>query len=128
MYVVNRQGVYQQGILGVFDDIEKAKLCVLEGFSKERDDYHDFYIRKFELNEMFENYGEYEEGNKNVIFIASRKNGKIRIETPEELEQRLERSRELWKKEVEEWKKFEEEKNEIRIQKSIEYWKNVEEK
>lgn len=42
MLVVQREGVYGQGIVGIFSTEVKAMNGILEAIAKERDDYHAF--------------------------------------------------------------------------------------
>lgn len=44
LYLVERYGVYSQGIYGVFDDHTDALDALREAKAKEGDDYHNFCI------------------------------------------------------------------------------------
>jgi hypothetical protein len=48
-FVVAKQGVYIQSILGVFNSLDKAELCAKYAASLE-DDYHRFCVYEFEEN------------------------------------------------------------------------------
>ena len=51
LFVVVRTGIYDQVIVGVYDTIEKAKEGVRWCKVLEKDDYHDFEIREYNLND-----------------------------------------------------------------------------
>lgn len=55
VFVVVKHGVYIQGIIGVFDSVEKAHYAANQAVINERDDYHTFHIVEFKLNK-FEDY------------------------------------------------------------------------
>ena len=69
VYVVIKQGIYMQGIYGIFDKPEKAKEALLIALKNEKDDYHEFYIDKRTMN----NQG-FEE---TMVFKAEREKEKI---------------------------------------------------
>ncbi len=52
VYVVIKEGIYMQGIVGVFSAknaaIEAANIAIIS----EKDDYHEFYIDKFMINQI----------------------------------------------------------------------------
>ena len=54
LFVVYRQGVYIQAIIGVFDDLENAIKCGVVNMENESDDYHDFCINNIYLNTSFQ--------------------------------------------------------------------------
>lgn len=43
-YLVERNGVYSQGIYGVFDNLAEARDAATEAKAAEKDDYHTFCI------------------------------------------------------------------------------------
>lgn len=51
MYVVIREGVYQQGVWGVYTTIEKAKKAAERAALLEIDNYHNFAVYRFAVNE-----------------------------------------------------------------------------
>lgn len=53
-YIVVRTGVYDQGIIGVFDTAELASGALKEAKNEENDDYHKFQIRPFCLNKRYQ--------------------------------------------------------------------------
>jgi len=50
VYVIVREGIYDRGIYGVYENIELAKKDLIEAKVLERDDYHTFRISEFTLN------------------------------------------------------------------------------
>ena len=50
LYLVTRQGIYMQGIVGVFSTIEKAENAVKHAKAREFDGYHEFNIDLFHLD------------------------------------------------------------------------------
>lgn len=52
IYVVIRRGVYLQGIVGVFDNEEKATSAMNLCKKHEPDNYHSFSIIETELNKL----------------------------------------------------------------------------
>lgn len=52
VHVVIREGVYMQGIGGVFTTKDLAKEAAKELKKLEPDDWHDFFIKSFKLNEI----------------------------------------------------------------------------
>ncbi len=60
MFVVVRMGIYDQGVVGVHTDLDKAKRIAELAAAKERDAYHDFEIRVrtdgHEFDEMIWNF------------------------------------------------------------------------
>jgi len=51
IYVIQRKGVYYQGISGVYTDEKSALEQIRKIKSFEEDDYHDFFVYRFKLNE-----------------------------------------------------------------------------
>ena len=51
LYIVERMGVYSQGIVGVFSTPEIAEQAMLRAKERESDNYHTFDITEMELNE-----------------------------------------------------------------------------
>lgn len=52
LFLVFRQGVNMQGIVGIFDTKELAVIAAGTAKSKERDNYHTFEIEEFNLNTL----------------------------------------------------------------------------
>lgn len=52
IYVLMRQGYYQQGIFGVFLDLESAIQAGTEAIKAEHDAYHSFYIHELEVSKL----------------------------------------------------------------------------
>lgn len=52
LYLVYRQGVYMQGIVGVFSSMDLAEDARHAAKKRERDDYHSFEIEEFTLDEV----------------------------------------------------------------------------
>ena len=50
LYYVSKEGVYMQGIYGIFDNFDLAKAAMAEAIKLEYDNYHDFFIHERELN------------------------------------------------------------------------------
>jgi len=59
LFVVVRMGVYDRGIVGVYDNADLAYQGFIEAKKHENDEYHNFEIRKYELNKTidFDNQG-----------------------------------------------------------------------
>jgi len=51
VYVVYREGVYMQGMVGVYDDFEASQTGAIEAIRKEGDDYHTMCVVKMTLNQ-----------------------------------------------------------------------------
>ena len=49
-YIVYRQGVYMQGVVGVFDDYEVSKACAIEAIWAEKDDWHTMRVIRMPFN------------------------------------------------------------------------------
>ena len=52
LFIVERHGVYQQGIVGLFEDKKQAIVEAKEAARNESDDYHCFYVSTLKLNEV----------------------------------------------------------------------------
>jgi hypothetical protein len=52
-YLVERYGVYQQGIVGIFETYDQAKDALFLAQSEEPDDYHGFRIRSVLLGHRY---------------------------------------------------------------------------
>lgn len=50
VYTVERSGVYQQGLVGIFTTKELAEEYAVKAKAAEKDDYHTFTIDRWELN------------------------------------------------------------------------------
>lgn len=50
VYVVERYGVYQQGIYGIFSTPAQAEQAKIRAKALEEDNYHSFNITKVQLN------------------------------------------------------------------------------
>ena len=50
LFVVVRMGVYDRGIVGVYDNKIDAMNGFIEAKSYENDEYHNFEVRTYELN------------------------------------------------------------------------------
>ena len=50
MYVVYKEGVYIQGIIGIFEDKVNAKDEAIKAMELERDDYHTMVVVEIPLN------------------------------------------------------------------------------
>ena len=60
LYYVVRTGVYDQGVVGICDSLEKARNLLRSASENEPDDYHSFDIRRHILNEQHdEHFREY---------------------------------------------------------------------
>ena len=59
-YVVEREGIYYQGIVGVFSTKEKAEKAAKKAEDNEPDDYHDFNILKCEIDKFYKDFLEFE--------------------------------------------------------------------
>ncbi len=51
LYAVIREGVYTQGIVGIYDNLYFAKVDAQKAKEEERVRYRSFYIFEFTLNE-----------------------------------------------------------------------------
>jgi len=59
LYYVVRTGVYDQGVVGICDSLQKARNLIKEAKEIEPDNYHNFDIRFHRLNEPYdENFRE----------------------------------------------------------------------
>lgn len=58
-YIATREGVYNQGILGVFTTLELAQESCLAAEVLEPDDYHRFYVQEIELDVTFQSRASY---------------------------------------------------------------------
>jgi len=50
VYVATREGVYNQGIVGVFSSEELANEAIVGAKGEEPDDYHDFEVSVYILD------------------------------------------------------------------------------
>ena len=50
VYIVERHGVFMQGVYGIFDSFKLAEEALIEARRKEEDGYHRFCISTRELN------------------------------------------------------------------------------
>ncbi len=50
LFLVQRRGVYDQGIVGIFDDENVAIEMAKDAFKEEQDNYHRFLVMEFQLN------------------------------------------------------------------------------
>jgi len=50
IYIVVRLGVYMQGIFGVYSSLKLAKEAKVKAKELEPDDYHNFYIMQYTLD------------------------------------------------------------------------------
>jgi len=50
IYYVEREGIYLQGVFGMFDTKEKAIKAADIAKKGEKDDYHSFFVRSKNLN------------------------------------------------------------------------------
>ncbi len=50
LYIVERWGMYQQGVVGIFETEGLAEIAMDEAKADERDDYHNFTITELVLN------------------------------------------------------------------------------
>ncbi len=50
MYLIYCQGVYGQGVYGIFSTFEKAKNAADKQAENDRDDYHEWQVHEFELD------------------------------------------------------------------------------
>lgn len=51
VFIVMRQGIYDQGVVGVFTDYADAKKAAEVAASEEPDDWHGFNIMRMALNQ-----------------------------------------------------------------------------
>ena len=58
LFVVVRTGVYDRGIVGIYNTADLAYQGFIEAKNFEKDEYHVFEVRKYELNKTidFNNY------------------------------------------------------------------------
>ena len=56
IYIVQRFGVYDQGVYGVYDNTKDAKLAMIDAMNLERDGYHGFEIREYTVNTHTDSY------------------------------------------------------------------------
>ena len=49
VYVVTMEGVYRHNIMGVFQELEFAKNVAINAIKEEKDDYHCFEVREFDV-------------------------------------------------------------------------------
>ena len=49
VYVVTMEGVYRHNIMGVFQEFEFAKNIAISAIKEERDNYHRFEVREFDV-------------------------------------------------------------------------------
>ena len=80
VFFVLRLGVYQQGVFGVFDELQKAVTHAHNSIFLEHDNYHDFFVYETEMNTAFL-AGEY--GVQSGLMVAHIKkdfNKKITVE------------------------------------------------
>ena len=52
LYVVTLEGVYRQGILGIYDNLDDAVRNGREALAKEKDDYHQVHISYIKKNTL----------------------------------------------------------------------------
>jgi hypothetical protein len=69
-----REGVYQQGIFGVFEDKHVAIDAGVEAINEERDDYHEFCVYYLKPNQL----QEYRDGDKIVRIYKEKKEVKFK--------------------------------------------------
>ncbi len=72
IYIVCKEGIFIQDILGVFDDLDEAETCAVLAMDKEKDDYHEMVVIEMPLNKKHD--------NPETKIIVSRKNSIIRTE------------------------------------------------
>lgn len=65
IFYIEKQGVYPQGVYGVFDNLDQAKTAAIYFAKSDRDSYHTWYVMEAELNTRAKD-GEYEVGD--VVF------------------------------------------------------------
>lgn len=53
-YIIVRNGIYQQGIFGIFSELEKAIEAGKEVLKREKDDYHHLIVHEFEENKLYD--------------------------------------------------------------------------
>ncbi len=80
VYLIVRQGMYMQGIFGVFLDLdetlENAKVCI----ALEKDDHHTYYILRCPLDKISTNIGDFDSGGfDDELYYLSRKNGDVTV-------------------------------------------------
>ena len=54
LFVVVRMGVYDRGIVGIYNAADLAYQGFIEAKNFEKDEYHDFEIRKYKLNKTID--------------------------------------------------------------------------
>ena len=76
IYIIYREGVYMQGIVGVFDDFDEAEIQAVLAMDREKDDYHIMVVIKTYLNkrQVFEDHYLFTETR---VMEVSRKNSII---------------------------------------------------
>ena len=52
LYTGVKQGMYDHGLVGIFDSIEKCEAAIIEVLKHQIDDYHLFRLEEYELNEV----------------------------------------------------------------------------
>jgi hypothetical protein len=50
VYIVTMQGVYRHNIMGVYRQLDNAKVAAIVAIKAEEDNYHRFDVRKFEVD------------------------------------------------------------------------------
>lgn len=53
VYVVTKQGVYLQGIVGIYTDEELAKEAALSAAADDCDSYHTYYVYSYNTNQSY---------------------------------------------------------------------------
>ncbi|MCK5609252.1 hypothetical protein KAR91_45680 [Candidatus Pacearchaeota archaeon] len=84
MYIVYREGVYMQGIIGLFEDKENAKDAAIKAMGSEKDDYHRMMVIEMPLNDscILDDLNGYRLEEKG-IYRVFRKDGVVHIEVIE---------------------------------------------
>jgi hypothetical protein len=59
MFILVRQGVYDQGIAGVYSSEALANIAKVNAKQLEKDNYHDFEIRVYSLDRTPEHTNDY---------------------------------------------------------------------
>lgn len=75
IYAIQRTGVHDQGIFGIYSDPEKAIERAKEVCQAEPDDYHAFWIHTYELDQPVEESGD-------VYAKISREGSELKVEYP----------------------------------------------
>ncbi len=60
LFIVQRSGVYDQGISGIFSTLELAIAAMEKAKSREIDDYHHFSIGEYTLDKFYDLCNEWE--------------------------------------------------------------------